>query len=190
MIKSKKDLKYYLEQDKIALYKTRKRPRIIGDEIWRFQIYLRKAEYALNCQKSVFCKPIALYRIFRYYRWRIKLGFSIPLNVFEEGLSIAHIGTIVVNGNARIGKNCRIQENVTIGATGGSKNAPVIGKNVFIGSGARIIGDITIADDVTIGANSAVVKTVEEHGVTVAGVPAKIVSEKSSEMFISPDLNK
>lgn len=59
--------------------------------------------------------PILYYRI-SFHEKSIRLGFSIPLGVFEEGLSIAHHGTIVVNENARIGRNCRIQEGVNIGA--------------------------------------------------------------------------
>lgn len=101
------------------------------------------------------------------------MGYSIPLNVFAEGLSIAHRGTIIVNGDAKIGKNCRIQDGVTIGATNGSACAPKIGDNVFIGSGAKIIGNIKIADDVAVGAQALVIKSVLEKGITVGGVPAK-----------------
>ena len=68
MIKSKADLKYYLEQDRIALYKSSKKPRIAGDEIWRYEILLRKTEYFLNCKKSKLGKAIA---VFYHYRQRI-----------------------------------------------------------------------------------------------------------------------
>ena len=127
---------------------------------------------------------------FRFKRLSMKLGFSIPLNVFEEGLSIAHYGTIVVNSKAKVGKNCRLQEGVNIGATNGSPNAPIIGNNVFIGTGAKIIGDITIADDVAIGANAVVVKSIEEAGVTYGGVPAKKISNNNSHSNLSPYLFK
>lgn len=91
----------------------------------------------------------------------------------------------MVNGNARVGKNCRIQESTTIGATNGSAKAPVVGNNCFIGSGARIIGDIVIADDVAIGANAAVVKSCTESGVTLGGVPAKVISHNGSHANLS-----
>ena len=81
---------------------------------------------------------------------------------------------------AKVGKNCRIQEGVNIGATNGSNLAPQIGDNVFIGTGAKIIGDITIADDVAIGANAVVVKSITERGCTYAGVPAKKISSNNS----------
>ena len=103
----------------------------------------------------------------------LKLGFSIPINVFGPGLSIAHYGTIVVNPTARIGKNCRIHEGVTIGATNGDTRSALIGDNVFIGSGAKVIGNICIAPDVAIAANAVVVTNIQEAGTTWGGYPQK-----------------
>lgn len=180
MIKSKKDYIYYLECDRIALGKSYLKPKIIGDEIWRFEIMLRKTEYYKNCSNNIIKKIYSKWLQYRYYKMRIKLGFSIPLNVFGPGLSIAHYGTIVVNGNSKVGKNCRIQECTTIGATNGSKDAPILGDNIFIGSGARIIGAIRIANNIAIGANAMVNKNFETQGITIAGIPAKKISEKNS----------
>ena len=120
----------------------------------------------------------------------VKLGFSIPINVFGPGLSIAHYGTIVVNSAARVGKNCRIQEGVNIGATNGQRSAPKIGDNVFIGTGAKIIGDVTVASDVAIGANAVVVKSITEQGTTWGGVPARKISDNSSRQNLALDLFK
>lgn len=70
----------------------------------------------------------------------IKLGLSISNKTkIGKGFSIAHYGTIVINSNCTIGENCRIQEGVCIGATNGSKAAPIIGNNVYIATGAKII---------------------------------------------------
>jgi len=177
MITTNKDLKYYLEQDAIALYREKqKQPKLFGDELWKFQIILRKAEYYTNSyriyKKSIYLLHYAWYR-FLLHKRSIKLGFSIPINVFGPGLSIAHYGTIVISPAAKIGKNCRIHDGVNIGSTSGSHLAPQIGNNVFIGTGAKIIGDITIADDVSIGANAVVVRSISEKGVTYGGIPAK-----------------
>lgn len=190
MIKNREELHYYLEQDKIALksYVNIKRPRPLYDEVWKFQIALRKAEYAVNCKTGILNLPYKMWRKIMFHRWSVKCGFSIPLNVFGPGLSIAHYGTIVVNANAKIGKNCRIQEGVNIGASGDDR-APQIGDNVFIGSGAKIIGDITIADDIAIGAGAIVVKSFTERGITIAGNPAKKISNNGSKIFISDRLN-
>lgn len=188
MIQSKKDYLNYLEADKIALGKNYSTPKLVGDEIWRFERLMRKTEYYKNCRKSVFGKIYRIWLQYRYYRFRLKLGFSIPINVFGPGLSIAHYGTIVVNGNSRVGKNCRIQENTTIGATNGSREAPVIGNNVFIGSGVKLIGGIKIADDIAIGANAVVIKDFNEPGITIAGIPAKKISNNNSHSNLAKGL--
>lgn len=181
MITSKKEYLLYLEQDKKALGINKKFPSLIGDEVWKFQRRLRKTEYLKNTSGSNPIKKIFfVFSMIKFHKLRVKYGFSIPLNVFGPGLSIAHRGTIVVNGNAKIGKNCRIQESTTIGATNGSGCAPILGNNIFIGSGARIIGDIRIADNIAIGANALVCKDCLEPAITIAGVPAKKISDKNS----------
>lgn len=111
-----------------------------------------------------------------------KYGFSIPINVFGKGLNIAHIGTIVVNSHARIGDYCRIHACVNIGTSAGSADAAlIIGDRVYIGPGAKLFGKIIIADDIVIGANAVVNKNFNVKGITIAGVPAKQISEKGSK---------
>lgn len=190
MIQSKADFKHYLEQDRIALYKKRTKPRIAGDEIWRYEILLRKTEYYMNCKKTVFGKAIAVWLHYRLRKTGRKLGgYHIPPNAFEEGLSIAHWGPIVVHPTARIGKNCRIHQCVTIGATNGEVRAAHIGDNVFIGPCTSVIGNIAIGNDIAIGANTVVTKSFEENGITIAGTPAKKISDNNSHSNLAPDLN-
>lgn len=110
----------------------------------------------------------------------MKLGFSIPINVFGPGLSIAHYGTIVVSQYASVGSNCRLHVGVNIGANGGKNCAPTIGDNVYIGPGAILFGDITIADGAFIGANSTVNKSFEHANSVLAGTLAKVVKEYAS----------
>lgn len=74
-----------------------------------------------------------------------------------------------------MGANCRLHACVNIGASGGSKKAPSIGDNVYIGPGAIIFGDIVIPDNVTIGANATVNKSFETENCVLAGTPAEIV---------------
>lgn len=191
MITNKSELKQYLLQDAIALMcNGKKRPKLLGDEVWKFQIALRKSEYytyQYTHSKKYLIFHYAWYKLV-FHRRSVQLGFSIPLNVFGPGLSIAHYGTIVVNSAAKVGKNCRLQEGVNIGATNGSTAAPQIGDNVFIGTGAKIIGDISIADDVAIGANAVVVKSITEKGVTYGGVPARKISSNDSHSNLCPAL--
>lgn len=172
MINSKEDLKRYLEADRVALHIEKKRPSLLSNEVWKFEIWLRRYEYYFNTQGKGLHKLMKMYSHYMFHYWSVKLNFSIPVNVFNEGLSIAHYGTIVVNGNSKVGKNCRIQEGTCIGATGGSRMAPIIGDNVFIGSGAKIIGEIKIASGTVIGAGAVVIKNIVDENTTWVGVPA------------------
>tara|TARA_Y100000296_G_C5160002_1_gene251278 strand:+ start:1317 stop:1838 length:522 start_codon:yes stop_codon:yes gene_type:complete len=170
VIKSKEDLKHYLEMDRQALSIKYKKPKLLGDEVWRFQIITRKVEYYLNVKNSIVYRPILHWLRLKRHILGTLLGFSIPTNVFGPGMSISHRGTVIVNSKTKIGKNCRIHNCVVIG------RAPVIGDNCYIGPGVKIFGKIEIADNIKIGANSVVNKSFLEPGVTIAGVPAKVVS--------------
>ncbi len=181
MIDSRQKYREYIRQDQLALgRKQDARPRLFGDEIWKFEILLRKVEYDLNCRRGVMGKLVGKWHKMRFHRLSVRLGFTIPPNVFGPGLSIPHYGTIVVHGNVRAGKNCRLQEGVTIGATNGSHEAAVIGDNCYFGSGAKVIGAVRIADDVAVGANAVVTKDIAESGVTWAGAPAGKISDRDS----------
>ena len=69
---------------------------------------------------------------------------------------------------------------MTIGAANGSHDAAVIGNNCYFGSGAKVIGAVTIADDVAVGAGAVVTKDITEPGTTWAGVPARKISDHDS----------
>ncbi|MHC1757646.1 MAG: serine O-acetyltransferase [Methanosarcina sp.] len=115
----------------------------------------------------------------------IHLGYSIPINVFGPGLCIAHRGTIVVNKDSRVGENCRIHACTNIGSGRDSiLLAPKIGNGVYIGPGAKIFGNIEIADNIAIGANSVVNKSFYEKGISIAGVPAKKINNKGSDGLV------
>lgn len=115
MIYSKADLKEYMEADRIQLGISRTKPRFFTDEIWKYEIYLRKYEYYLNTGSKIF-KLLYKYLL---HRQGVKLGIAIGANVCGKGLSIAHYGCIEINNQAKIGENLRIHEGVTIGASGG-----------------------------------------------------------------------
>lgn len=87
----------------------------------------------------------------------------------------------VVHDNAVIGNNCHIFQNVIIGSKWPNGicdgTSPIIGDNVMIGAGAEIIGDITIRDDVSIGANAVVLMDIPDDSIAV-GVPARIIERK------------
>lgn len=118
---------------------------------------------------------IRKYWAFRLYKYAMRLGFDIPFNVFGPGLNIHHLGCIVVNAWAHVGKNCNLQQGVTIGMNLGGTASATIGDNVFIGTGAKIIGDVKIANGCVIGANAVVTKDFLEENSIIAGVPAKVI---------------
>ena len=76
---------------------------------------------------------------------------------------------------------CRIHQFVTIGHSAPGIKPPRIGNNVFIGPGAVIVGDIEIADGIAIGANLYVAESFEEPNITIAGCPARKISDKGSK---------
>lgn len=181
MITNKKELKEYLREDKKQLGIKRAFPRPFTDEIWKFEIILRKYEYWLNrngYRAQIMC---GLYKI-KHHRMSVKLNIGIGPNCCGKGLSIAHAGSIQINGDSQIGRNLRIQEGVTIGA--GNDGVPCIGDNVYLGSGSKVIGNVRIADKCCVGANAVVVKDILESGITVAGVPAQKVSNNNSDTSV------
>ena len=87
MIENKSDLKRYLEMDRIALDRQGKRVELFGDEIWKFEIILRKHEYYTNCARNIFQKLLKKYYGFKHYYLGLRLGFEIPCNVFSGGVT-------------------------------------------------------------------------------------------------------
>jgi serine O-acetyltransferase len=92
---------------------------------------------------------------------------------FGPGLVLIHATGIVINGAVRGGSNISIEHQVTIGAE--RRQSPVIGDDVFIGAGAKIIGAVTIGQGARIGANAVVVHDVPPWS-TAVGVPARVIN--------------
>ena len=133
-----------------------------------------------------FVQLMARYPEFRnlfYYRAGWKSHFLRPFckpmstlfiraRAIGPGLFIQHGVATLINGQS-IGENCWINQQVTIGYSN-TTDRPVIGNNVTINAGAKVIGGVTIGDNSIVGANAVVVKNVPRN-VTVVGVPAYIV---------------
>lgn len=114
--------------------------------------------------------------LLRHYMY--KYGFQIGGNI-EGGFYIGHFGTIVVSVQAKIGQNCNIAHNVTIGAARGKRaGAPEIGDRVWIGTGSVLVGKIKIESDVLIAPNAYVNFDVPAHSV-VMGNPGKIITKQN-----------
>jgi serine O-acetyltransferase len=166
------------------------------DSFWYFiKTYIRFVEFryifwfrtTAASRNSIIIRP--LHYIFRYILLRkmISLGIFIAYNTeIKEGFYIGHFGNIIVHYMAKIGKNCNISSGVTIGSCprGKNKGIPTIGDNVYIGPGAKIIGNVTVGNNVAIGANCVVTKDAPDNSV-VAGIPGKIISYNGSDGYIN-----
>lgn len=126
----------------------------------------------------IFC---LLHKI-RYKILSILFCVMIPLNVFGEGLLIQHLHGIIISSKVRVGKLCYLYHNTTIGISVGTDdhgNCPVLGNGITICTGVVIVGDIKVADGVTIAANAVVTKDIEKLGCIFGGVPAKEIKESA-----------
>lgn len=149
------------------------------NDTWKYIYCLRHSEYHYNNSVkykqmggiSLLHSILCSYYFYRLRRLSYKTGFQIPPNTIGRGLQIYHYGAIIVNPNARIGEHATLYPGVVIGHKGDGSRPPIIGNNVFIGSGAKVIGPITIGDNVTIAPNAVVVNDVPDNAI-VAGVPA------------------
>ena len=113
-------------------------------------------------------------------------GIELPKRThIGKGLYIPHASSVIIHQNVTLGENCTLSQEVTIGegGRGEKKGWPQIGSRVYIAPGAKIFGAITISDDVAIGANAVVNKSVEQSAV-VAGIPARVINYQGSADFI------
>lgn len=177
MIESKADLQMYTACDlsSYGLSRWRLRYRISQRPAY-FQRLLRKSEYWHNVRRDPLGRSVAMWLALRTKFLGERLGFSIPRNVFGPGLSIAHVGSIVVNKEARVGSNCRLHQGVTLGEANGVP--PIIGDDVHISPHAAVIG-ARVGDRVGIRVGAVVVKDVPSD-VDVGGVPAVIIESTSN----------
>jgi serine O-acetyltransferase len=106
---------------------------------------------------------------------QIVTGIELPCEVeIGRNFVIDHFGGIVISGYAKFGDNCRIRNGVVVGLQRvDDPCAPVIGNNVDIGSGAKVLGPIKIGNNVVIGANAVVIRDVPDNCIA-AGVPAVV----------------
>jgi serine O-acetyltransferase len=121
--------------------------------------------------------------IFQYHRIRSKWGIEIPrATEIGEGLYIGHFGGITISSSTRIGKNANISQQVSIGVSGqGEKRGcPTIGDNVYLAPGAKLFGKITIGNNVVIGANAVIHKSIPDNAVVVLDPGFNVISYKGN----------
>ena len=94
---------------------------------------------------------------------------------FGPGFVLVHSNGVVINGSVRGGRDVKIEHQVTIGAE--KRQAPILGDDVFLGAGAKVLGSIRVGDGARVGANAVVLADVPPHS-TVVGIPARVVRQR------------
>jgi len=140
---------------------------------WVMLVY-RFGRWRYTLKPSIVRKPASLVYRTLYKCVQMATGIELPCEVeLGRNFKIDHFGGIVISGYAKFGDDCRIRNGVVVGLSRVSDPcAPVIGNRVDIGAGAKLLGAITIGDDVVIGANAVVVRDVPS-GCVAVGVPAR-----------------
>lgn len=181
-ISSLSALKYFISRDfqkingKITFKKFMR--SLLTEPGFKFTFWLRNTRYWYLKGKwaaipFLFCR----FRLKHYsYKYEFDISYRTPIG---PGLSVAHIGYVVVAVES-IGSNCFLRPGVVLGKNlVGEGRTPRVGDNVHFGVGSKIIGDITIGNNVVIGANAVVTHDVESNCV-VAGVPARMLKKLDS----------
>jgi serine O-acetyltransferase len=157
-------------------------PRVWAIVGYRFARWTARLPSILRWPLQIISRPIAL---------AVDIATSIelpPQAVIGPGLFIPHAGYIVVGSTTTIGAHCTLTQGVTLGHRGGGQISsfagPVVGDRVYIGPGAVVLGPIKVGDDVLIGANAVVTRSVSARAVVV-GNPARVISLKGSFDLIS-----
>lgn len=150
---------------------------------FRITFWLRIGSY-LKTKKGILFKLLYILVLIIHKHNQYLTGIQLGLgSSIKGGLTFNHFSCIVINGNAKIGKNCTIYQGVTIGGMKGPKGGiPVIGDNVVIFAGAKVIGNVKVGNNVVIGAGAVVINDIPDNSI-VAGVPAKIISENGPEVI-------
>jgi len=127
-----------------------------------------------NPLRIVACKMAVI----RHRIWSVVTGADIPINSqIGGGLRMPHPNGIVIHPGARLGVNCMVFQQVTIGMRS-DDGVPWIGGHVDIGAGAKVLGPVRVGDHASIGANAVVLDNIPE-GATAVGIPARVISAKA-----------
>jgi serine O-acetyltransferase len=167
-----RELLAYVAEDYRAHDRDTTRPGFRAVAVHRFGNY--RMHWKRPWRSGMTLVYFALYRHVRNH-YGIELPFSAKLG---RRVVIEHQGAIVIHGSSVIGDDCIIRQGVTLGnrTLSAPFDAPVLGKKVNVGAGAKLLGLVRVGDGANIGANSVVLRDVPA-GRTAIGVPARVLDE-------------
>jgi serine O-acetyltransferase len=150
---------------------------------WAMIVY-RFGRWRYRVRPTLVRKFFSLIYHFLFKVVQIVTGIELPCEVdVGRNFIIDHFGGIVISGYAKFGDNCRIRNGVVVGLRRmDDKRAPIIGNNVDIGAGAKVLGPIRIGDNVRIGANAVVLCDVLANSIAI-GVPAVVKPRDLNDEF-------
>jgi serine O-acetyltransferase len=156
---------------------SREEPRRFWEPSRKLLLALRRYQH-WRSREGIVALVSAKLAVLRYQFWSAVTGAEIPLSCnIGGGLLIPHPNGIVIHPDAKIGVNCLIFQQVTIG-TRDRPGVPVIEGHVDIGAGAKILGPVHIGAHARVGANAVVLSDVPS-GAVAMGIPAKILHAHS-----------
>lgn len=185
IIRSKKELNKILAEERHNIFGCDKisfETKFRGSFKYRYYNYLslfRKYEF-LCCQRDSANGVLHHYHALKIKflssslnSLSLKIGVDFGSNDIGTGVTVCHPNVIL---NGTVGNGCIFHGNNVLGnKCTGSKETPTLGKNVDMGIGATVIGDVFIADNCVIGAGAVVTKSFDIPGSIIAGVPAKLI---------------
>jgi serine O-acetyltransferase len=155
---------------------------------WVMVVY-RFGRWRYGIKLPILRKPFSFIYKLLFKFIQIITGIELPCEVqIGRNFVIDHFGGVIISGYAQFGDNCRIRNGVVVGLRRvDEKFAPIIGDNVDIGAGAKVLGPIRIGNNVVIGANAVVLSDVPDDSVA-AGVPAQIKPRRSPAPYPTSEI--
>lgn len=176
---TKKELRFCIMADRMMnrgrfknSWKDNLRNIFLPDDIMNYLESMRRVSYHKN-RGGVFHKVMYALCLRKKIRLGEKLGFSIGIHSLGYGVVIPHYGTIVVGGAPRIGNYAVLHTSTCI-----SDNKKVIGEGLYLATGAKITSEITLGNNISVGANSVVNKSYTGNNALIAGAPAHFIKEQ------------
>ncbi|SNU03303.1 hypothetical protein SAMN06298211_101489 [Prevotellaceae bacterium MN60] len=174
-IQNRNQLKFYLMADRMMnrghfreSFLTWFKKHFLPDYIMLYLESMRKTSYYSH-QKGLLNRLLGCFWKMKYYRIGIKLGFDIGCDVLGYGCVIGHAGTIVIGESNKIGSYAVLHTSTCIANSG-----TIIGDGMYLAAGAIITKKVSLGNNIQIGANSLVNKSIESNDVMIGGMPSEI----------------